>query len=103
MLEREDMRRLLVGRGNTTDTRGRSGGFGLIGNVCVLSLESEIHIKPALSDPSKRTPKFGFQYQYRLMQVKSIAKCSKGSILQFFRPLLSYHFLLKPLFLSIFK
>ena len=44
MLEREDMRRLLVGRGNTTDTRGRSGGFGLIGNVCVLSLESEIHI-----------------------------------------------------------
>ena len=26
------------------------------------------------------------------MQVKSIAECSKGSILQYFRPSLSYHF-----------
>ena len=28
---------------------------------------------------------------YRLMQVKSIAECSKGSILQYFRPSLTYH------------
>ena len=34
---------------------------------------------------------------YRFMQVKSIAECSKGSILQYFRPSLSYH-----LSLSIF-
>ena len=33
-----------------------------------------------------------------LMQVKSIAECSKGSILQYFRPSFSYH-----LSLSIFK
>ena len=32
------------------------------------------------------------------MQVKSIAECSKGSILQYFRPLLSYHFPFRPLF-----
>ena len=32
------------------------------------------------------------------MQVKSIAECSKGSILQYFQPSLSYHFRLRPLF-----
>ena len=32
------------------------------------------------------------------MQVKSIAECSKGSILQFFRPSLSYHLSLRSLF-----
>ena len=32
------------------------------------------------------------------MQVKSNAECSKGSILQYFRPALSYHFPFRPLF-----
>ena len=32
------------------------------------------------------------------MQVKSIADCSKGSILQYFRPTLGYHLLLRSLF-----
>ena len=32
------------------------------------------------------------------MQVKSIAECSKGSILQYFQPSLSYHLPLRPLF-----
>ena len=32
------------------------------------------------------------------MQVKSIAECSKGSILQYFQPLLSYHLSLRHLF-----
>ena len=32
------------------------------------------------------------------MQVKSIAECSKGSILQYFRPSLSYHLSLRSLF-----
>ena len=31
------------------------------------------------------------------MQVKSIAECSKGSILQYFRPSLSYHLSLRSL------
>ena len=37
------------------------------------------------------------------MQVKSIAECSKGSILQYFGPSLSYHFSVKTFVLSIFK
>ena len=32
------------------------------------------------------------------MQVKNIAECSKGSILQYFRPSLSYHLSLRSLF-----
>ena len=32
------------------------------------------------------------------MQVISIAECSKGSILQYFRPALNYHVALRPLF-----
>ena len=35
------------------------------------------------------------------MQVKSIAECSKGSILPYFGPSLSYHIPLKPLFCQI--
>ena len=35
---------------------------------------------------------------YRLMLVKSIAECSKGSILQSFWPSLNYHLLLRSLF-----
>ena len=31
-----------------------------------------------------------FKTDYRLMQVKGIAECSKGSILQYFWPSLSY-------------
>ena len=37
------------------------------------------------------------------MQVTSIAECSKGSILQYFRPSLSYHFPISPLFCRIFN
>ena len=55
-------------------------------------------IKPVLSGHSKRTPKLVFNTDYRLMQVKRIAECSKESILQYFRPSLSYHLSLRPLF-----
>ena len=48
-------------------------------------------VKPVLSGHSKRRPKLVFKTAYRLMQVKSIAECSNGSILQYFRPSLSYH------------
>ena len=53
-------------------------------------------VKPVLSGHSKRRKKLVFKANYRLMQVKSIAECS--SILQYFRPKLSYHLLLRPLF-----
>ena len=39
-----------------------------------------------------------FKTNYRLMQVKSIAECSKASILQYFRPSFSYHLSLRSLF-----
>ena len=45
-----------------------------------------------------KRPKICFKTNYRLMQVKSIAECSKGSILQYFRPSLSYHLSLRSLF-----
>ena len=37
-------------------------------------------------------------YNYCLMQVESIAECSKGSILRYFRSSLSYHLPLRPFF-----
>ena len=53
-------------------------------------------VKPVLSSHSKK------KTNYLLMQVKSIAECSKGSILQSFRPALSYHLLLRSLFCLFF-
>ena len=42
--------------------------------------------------------KLVFKANYPFMQVKSSAECSKGSILQYFRPSLSYHWSLRYLF-----
>ena len=41
--------------------------------------------------PLVKMTKNWFSIDYRLMQVKSIAECSKGSILKYFRPSLTYH------------
>ena len=46
----------------------------------------------------KEDQKLVFKTNYRLMQVKSIAECSRGSILQYFQPSLSYHSSSRPLF-----
>ena len=51
-----------------------------------------------LNGHSQTDHKLVFKTNYRLMQVKSIAECSKGSILQYFRPSLSYHLSLRSLF-----
>ena len=59
--------------------------------VCILTADNEV--KPVLGGHSKIN-------NYGLMKVKSIAECSKGSILQSFQPSLSYHLLLRSLFLS---
>ena len=47
-------------------------------------------VKPVLSGYSKKDQNWVFKTYYHLMQVKSIAECSKGSILQYFRPSLSF-------------
>ena len=78
-----------------------------------------MHSKPVLSGHSKRRPKLSLTWvrcgtwlyrflifatlltlktDYRLMKVKSIAECSNGSILQYFRPSLNYHLSLSSLF-----
>ena len=55
-------------------------------------------VKPVLNSHSQKDRKFVFKTNYRLVQVRSIAECSKGSILQYFRPSLSYHLSLRSLF-----
>ena len=47
---------------------------------------------------SQKGQKLFFKTNYGLMQVKSVAECSRGSILQHFRPSLSYHLSLRSLF-----
>ena len=51
---------------------------------------------------SQKDPKKVFKTNYCLMQVKSIAECSK-SILQYFQPSLSYSIVIKIFVLSIFE
>ena len=59
-------------------------------HICILT--ADYTVKSDLSGQSKK------KTIYRLMQVKIIAECSKGSILQSFRPSLSFLLLLKSLF-----
>ena len=54
-------------------------------------------VKPVLSGHSKRRPKLVFKTDYQLIQVKSIAECSKRSILQYFRPSFSFPLSLRSL------
>ena len=69
-------------------------------NTCMhicMYIDCWLYSKSVLSGHSKK------KTNYRLMQVKSIAECSKGSILQSFRPSLSYHLLLRSLFCPFFE
>ena len=49
-----------------------------------LGIRKSHTVKPVLSGHSKKDQKLFFKTYYRLMQVKNIAECSKGSILQHF-------------------
>ena len=70
----------------------------LVGNELTLFFLDTGTVKPVLSSHSKRRSKIIFKTNYRLMQVIYIAECSKGSILQYFRPSLSLHLSLRSLF-----
>ena len=59
-------------------------------HICILI--AHYTVKPVLSGHLKK------KTNYRLMLVRSIAECSKGSILQYFWPSLSYLLLLRSLF-----
>ena len=58
-------------------------------------------VKPVLNGHSQKDRKLVFKTNYRLMQVKSIAECSKVSVPQYFRPSLSYRLSLRIFVLSI--
>ena len=62
-----------------------------------------VYIYSKKNDHSQKDQNLVFKTNYCLMQVKSIAECSKGSILQYFRPSLSYIFFIKIFALSIFE
>ena len=91
---------------NTTKSSGsfecllitKCKAFSALSYGMVEIFSSNNTVKPVLSGHSKRTPKLVFKTDYLLMQVKSIAECSKGSILQYFQPSLSYHLSLKSFF-----
>ena len=53
-------------------------------------LQIYIYSKTCLKLPFQKMTKLFFKTDHHLMQVKSIAECSKGSFLQYFRPSLSY-------------
>ena len=71
-------------------------------NQCLTKQEERSHqtrySKTCVKRPLSKIPKIVFETNNRLMDVKSIAECSKGSILQYFRPPLSYHLSLRLLF-----
>ena len=54
--------------------------------------------KTCLKHPHSKRPKIGFQDQLSLNAGQKYCRCSKGSILQYFRPSLCYHLSLKYLF-----
>ena len=57
----------------------------------------------SLAATQKEDQKLFFNTDYGLMHDKSIAECSKVSILQYFLASLSDHLSLRPMFLSIFE
>ena len=58
-------------------------------------------VKPVKNSHSQKDQKLVFKTNYRLMQVKSIAECSNGSILQYFLPPLSHHLPLRLCFVYL--
>ena len=59
--------------------------------------------KTCLKRSLSKRPTLVLKTNYRLMQVKRIAECSKWSILQYPQPSLKYHLSLRPLFCLIFS
>ena len=58
---------------------------------------------PKILNTLKKTKIWFNKANYRLMKVKSIAECSKGSILQYFRPFIKLPFAIKIFVLSILE
>ena len=73
-----------------------SGRLNATATACYSSL-SYFTIKPVLSGHSNRRPKIGFQDRLSLNAGQKYCRMLQESILQYFRPSLSYHLSLIPL------
>ena len=66
-------------------------------HVMIVSIFNRLIQQNLCKKATLKKDKKVFKMDYLLMQVESIAECSKGSILQYFRPSLSYQLSLRPL------
>ena len=76
----------------STVTNERSGA---VSTIRMTLFGGRDYSKPCLKQPLNKNTKMVCNTDYRFMQVKSIVE---ESILQYFRPSLSYHLPLRPLF-----
>ena len=72
-------------------------------SVSCLCLSVKLYSKPVLSCHSKRRPKLVFKTDYFLMQVKSIAECSKGEHSAILSTFIKLPIVIKIFVLSIFE
>ena len=80
-----------------TFTFGASKACCFMWKLASKSWIQEQYSKTCVKWPLSKRPKISLT-NYRLMQVKCIAECSKRSILQYFRPSISYLLLLSSFF-----
>ena len=63
----------------------------------MMEILSDTTVKTCVKRPLSKRPKNGFQDQLSLNAGQNVAECAKGSILQYFRPSLSYYLSLRSL------
>ena len=85
--------RLAAGR----EALEEAGAKGHIGRMLGVFEVLKYTVKPVVGGHLKRRPKIGFPDRLLLNAGQRIAECSKGTILQYFRPSLSYNLPLRPL------
>ena len=73
---------LYIQRANNKGVNQTAWTSRLVCTIVPSTQQNSRTVKPVLSGPSKRRPKMVFETDYRLMQVKSIAECSKRGCLR---------------------
>ena len=95
-LQLQSQRNMMVARAEDTDIQNKLMKKNK--DLAEAMEELQVYSKTNIKQPLSKRQKLFFKTNYSLMQVKSITECSKGSILQYFWPSLSYHLSLRPLF-----
>ena len=77
-----------------------NSGYGKTGIFCCTNFVNHIKLysKTCVKWPLSKRPKIVFQDQLLLNAGQKYCRSSKGSILQYFRPSISYHLSLRSLF-----